>query len=141
MHVISEFLEQARTFLFDNPLINTLVLLISESQLSSLLASSRPVREMQKHGIKLFVISELSEMFISDCFSEIIQLKLNPKDLDSIISKPDVAIASGMFYIESIKTSLQVIISPSLTPHKFFITSDTKLASIPTMQVFSRVQS
>lgn len=70
-------------------MINALVLMTLESQLSSLLAASRPLREMQKHGTKLSSISELSKMYINDCFSEIIQLKLNPKDLDSIISKPD----------------------------------------------------
>jgi hypothetical protein len=89
-------LEQAWAFLLDNSLLSTLVLVTSESQLSSLLAASRPLREMQENGIKLFVISELSEIFINDFFYEIIQLKLNPKMHKPAKLQPDQADKSSL---------------------------------------------
>jgi hypothetical protein len=72
------YMEDTWTYVRENELRNVTVLVTSDIDLGMLTAESSPLREMQEMGVKVFLLSELSEEFINDFIYELLLLSKKP---------------------------------------------------------------
>jgi hypothetical protein len=68
------YLEVTWAFLLKNEFLNLVVLLTSSSELNDLLQVSESLRDMNRRGVKLFALTELSEDFINNFFYGIVHV-------------------------------------------------------------------